>query len=100
MGFYRKGKKGHRKQQGKGTLERMSVQGPYIEWVGLPEYYLHSLVIDSQEYRYQDREQVLDLVVGDLVVFRFFHSPEGLTIDRRSLGRWIDPSKFNNLDEN
>jgi hypothetical protein len=94
---YRRGKKGFQKQQGKGTLESMDVQGPYVEWVGMPEYYLHNLTIDGQEYSYQAPEKELDLCVGDLVVFRFFSAAKGLKIDRRSLGRWIDPSEFNTL---
>ena len=95
MGLYRRGKKSFQKQQGKGILESMSVQGPYVEWVGMPEYYLHNLTISGQEYRYQDPEKELDLSIGDPVVFRYVSTAKGLIIDRRSLGRWIDPSQFN-----
>lgn len=91
---YRRGKKGLQKQQGRGVLEHIETEGPYVEWVGMPEYYLHKVTIDGQEYSYQAPEKDLDIDIGTQVVFRYFSSAKGLKIDRRSLGKWIDPAEF------
>jgi len=96
---YRRGKKGVQKQQGKGTLEQVTTEGPYVEWVGMPEYYIHNVVIDGETYAYQAPEKELDLGVGEKVVFRYFSTAKGLKIDRRSLGRWIDPASLLNTPE-
>lgn len=94
MASFRRGKKGFQKHQGKGTLEKIHTEGPYIEWVGMPEYYLHHLLIEGKQYSYQDPEKVLDVEIGEQVVFRYFDSANGLKIDRKSLGRWIDPTSI------
>lgn len=91
MASFRRGKKGFQKHQGKGLLEEAQTEGPYIEWVGMPEYYLHHLLIDGKQYSYQAPEQTLDVGIGEQVVFRYFETANGLKIDRKSLGRWIDP---------
>ena len=83
------------KQQGKGELQSVSSEGPFIEWVGKPEYYRHTLVIDEKEYRYESDSTDLGVSIGDMVVFRFVDHKDGLIVDRRSLGKWIDPASFN-----
>lgn len=83
------------KQQGKGTLETVKTEGPFIEWVGKPEYYRHYLTIDGNEYRYESDTTDLGVELGDMVVFRYIDHKDGLIIDRRSLGKWIDPASFN-----
>lgn len=83
------------KQQGKGELQAVSTEGPFIEWVGKPEYYRHTLTIEGQEYRYESDSTELGVELGEIVVFRFVDHKDGLIVDRRSLGRWIDPASFN-----
>ena len=83
------------KQQGKGELQSAKTEGPFIEWVGRPEYYRHTLVIDEKQYRYESDSTDLGVEIGEIVVFRFVDHKDGLIVDRRSLGRWIDPASFN-----
>ncbi len=83
------------KLQGRGELQSVESEGPFIEWVGRPEYFRHSLKIEDKEYRYESDSTDLGVVVGDIVVFRYVEHTDGLIVDRRSLGKWIDPASFN-----
>ena len=38
--------------QGRGHLQSVATDGPHVEWLGMPEYYIHTLVIAEQEYAY------------------------------------------------
>lgn len=82
------------KQQGKGQLQAVSTEGPFIEWVGKPEYFRHTLTIDDAQYRYESDSTDLGVEIGEIVVFRFVDHKDGLIVDRRSLGKWIDPASF------
>lgn len=82
------------KQQGKGELQAFTSEGPFIEWVGRPEYFRHQLTIDGKSYRYESDSTDLGVSIGDMVVFRFVDHADGLILDRRSLGKWIDPASF------
>jgi len=83
------------KLQGKGELQAVKSEGPFIEWVGKPEYYRHTLQIDGQDYRYESDSTDLGVEIGEVVVYRYVEHKDGLIVDRRSLGRWIDPASFN-----
>jgi len=83
------------KQQGRGQLQAVSTEGPFIEWVGKPEYFRHTLTIDEKEYRYESDSTDLGVEIGEIVVFRFVDHKDGLIVPRRSLGKWIDPASFN-----
>jgi hypothetical protein len=91
-GYYRRNKP--QKSQGKGVLNQVTSEGPYIEWVGKPEYYRHTLDIDGEQYRYESDSTDLGVELGETVVFRFTENKDGKVIDRRSLGRWIDPASL------
>ncbi len=82
------------KLQGKGELASVKTEGPYIEWVGKPEFYRHTLEIDGNTYRYESDSTDLGVEIGEVVVFRYVDHKDGLVIDRRSLGRWIDPASL------
>lgn len=83
------------KLQGKGLLESIETEGPFIEWVGRPEVFKHKLVISGLQYRYESDSTDVGVIVGDQVVFRYVDHKDGLIVDRRSLGKWIDPASFN-----
>ncbi|MFG1489133.1 hypothetical protein ABMA58_07765 [Oceanospirillum sp. HFRX-1_2] len=83
------------KLQGKGTLESVVTEGPFQEWLGMPELYRHALVVDGVTYSYQTEEPELSVSVGDIVVFRYKENKQGNWIDRNSLGVWIDPATYN-----
>ena len=80
------------KLQGKGELTSVKTEGPYIEWVGKPEFYRHTLEIDGNTYRYESDSDDVGVSIGEIVVFRYVDHKDGLVIDRRSLGKWIDPA--------
>ncbi len=83
------------KLQGKGTLESVATEGPFQEWLGMPELYRHALVVDGVTYSYQTEDPELAVSVGDIVVFRYKENKQGNWIDRNSLGVWIDPATYN-----
>lgn len=84
------------KQQGRGTLENIVTDGPHNEWLGMPDYYIHTLTVDGEEYNYLSPEEMLDVNVGDSVVFRYQLTGKIKRIDKRSLGIAIDPSTYLN----
>lgn len=94
-GFRRSGQQRQPKLQGKGTLEKMEREGPFKEWLGMPDLYRHTLVIDGDTYTYQVEDAELSFAPGDKVVFRYKEVKSGKWIDRNSLGTWIDPSTYN-----
>ena len=89
-GSFRRGRV--QKSQGKGELQGVQTEGPYVEWVGKPEFYRHTLEIEGNTYRYESDSEDLGVEIGEIVVFRYVENKEGLIIDRRSLGKWIDPA--------
>ncbi|WP_426417835.1 hypothetical protein [Aestuariirhabdus sp. LZHN29] len=84
------------KQQAKGTLKQIETDGPHSEWLGMPDYFIHTLTVDDEQYSYLSAAEVLDVKVGDIVVFRFQVVGDSNRIDKRSLGLWIDPATYNN----
>ncbi|OPX56160.1 hypothetical protein SAMN02745127_00757 [Oceanospirillum multiglobuliferum] len=82
------------KLQGKGVLESITTEGPFQEWLGMPELYRHTLVVDAVSYSYQTEDPELSVALGDVVVFRYKEAGKALWIDRNSLGVWIDPATF------
>ncbi len=83
-----------RAEQGRGTLEKIETDGPHVEWLGMPEYYIHTLTVAGQEYAYFSPEKALEYEVGSYVCFRYRASKKGLYIEKRSLGRAIDPATY------
>lgn len=80
------------KLQGRGILQAIESDGPHSDWLGMPDYYIHTLTIDDESYRYLIADATLDVEVGDNVCFRYQEVGEEKRIDRRSLGKTIDPS--------
>ena len=85
------------KLQGRGVLESVSTDGPHSDWLGMPDYFIHTLVVDSEDYKYLSADRDLDVNVGDTVVFRYKETgkvKKERRIDKRSLGIYIDPSQY------
>ncbi|WP_251977848.1 hypothetical protein [Salinicola avicenniae] len=78
----------------RGHLEKVEREGPFKEWLGMPDLYRHWLTVDGELYSYQTEDTELPVVVGDRVVFRCKETKAGKWIDRNSLGKAIDPSEF------
>ena len=89
---------GYRKKEpkkiGRGILESTRADGPHNEWVGMPPYYLHHIMVDAQEYTYLSGDEELGIELGKKVTFRYKETKKGLFIDKRSLGIVIDPSEL------
>ncbi len=85
------------KLQGRGTLEGITTDGPHSDWLGMPDYYIHTLTVAGEEYKYLTGEKQLDVGVGDLICFRFQETgkEKEKRIDKRSLGIAIDPATLN-----
>jgi hypothetical protein len=81
-------------QQGRGTLLAVTTVGPHVTWLGMPEYYMHTLRIDDQEYVYFSNDKLLGIDVGSYVCFRHRQSKHGPCIDKHSLGVAIDPVEY------
>lgn len=94
-GFRRSGYKKQQKLQGKGILEKAEREGPFKEWLGMPDLYRFHLIIDGQAYTYQVEDPELSVQEGDTVVFRYREVKEARWIDRNSLGIYIDPASYN-----
>lgn len=85
------------KLQGRGVLEAVSTDGPHSDWLGMPDYYIHTLTVDSEEYKYLSPDRELEVSIGDTVVFRYKEAgktKKEKRIDKRSLGIYIDPSQY------
>jgi len=80
--------------QGRGYLKSVTTDGPHVEWLGMPEYYIHTLVIEEQEYAYFSADKALEFEVGAYVCFRCRESKKGFYIEKRSLGIAIDPAEY------
>jgi len=80
--------------QGRGHLQSVATDGPHVEWLGMPEYYIHTLVIAEQEYAYFSASKDLEFEVGAYVCFRCRESKKGFYIEKRSLGIAIDPAEY------
>lgn len=94
-GGFRRGKRQRMpKLEARGELETLTREGPFKEWLGMPDLYRHQLVVDGEAYSYQTEEAELPVVVGDRVVFRYKETKVGRWIDRNSLGKAIDPSEY------
>lgn len=83
------------KEQGRGELQVILTDGPHVEWLGMPEYYKHDLTIEGESYAYYSAEKDLGFEVGEVVVFRYSVNAKGRLIDKRSLGKYIDPATYN-----
>ena len=83
------------KLEGRGVLENISTDGPHSDWLGMPDYYIHTLTVAGDEYKYLTAEKELDVSEGDTVVFRYKDQGKERRIDKRSLGIYIDPSQYN-----
>ena len=80
--------------QGRGHLQSVTTDGPHVEWLGMPEYYIHTLVIADQEYAYFSAGKELEFEIGAYVCFRCRESKKGFYIEKRSLGIAIDPAEY------
>ncbi len=80
--------------QGRGHLQSVITDGPHVEWLGMPEYYIHTLVIADQEYAYFSAGKALEFEIGAYVCFRCRESKKGFYIEKRSLGIAIDPAEY------
>ncbi|CAM3639267.1 hypothetical protein [Parendozoicomonas haliclonae] len=83
------------KLQGRGTLENVVTDGPHSDWLGMPDYYLHTLTVEGEDYKYLSGDEKLEVNVGDLVCFRYQEMGKEKRIDKRSLGIAIDPATLN-----
>lgn len=93
-GFRRSGRRRQPKIEARGILESADREGPFKEWLGMPDLYRHILVVDGETYTYQVENPDLPVAVGDKVVFRYREAKAGNWIDRNSLGKAIDPSDY------
>ena len=82
------------KLEGRGVLEQISTDGPHSDWLGMPDYYIHTLTVSGEEYKYLTSEKDLDVNKGDTVVFRYKEQGKDKRIDKRSLGIYIDPAQY------
>lgn len=85
------------KLEGRGVLEAIQTDGPHSDWLGMPDYFIHTLTVGGEEYKYLSADKKLDVGIGDTVVFRYKETGKGTKekrIDKRSLGIYIDPSQY------
>lgn len=93
-GFRRGYRKRAPKLEARGTLESVEREGPFKEWLGMPDLYRYTLVVDGATYSYQTEDAELPVGEGDYVVFRYKETKAGNWVDRNSLGIAIDPSTY------
>ncbi|WP_027967736.1 hypothetical protein [Halomonas halocynthiae] len=94
-GGFRRGKRQRLpKLEARGELESVTCEGPFKEWLGMPDLYRYQLVVNNETYSYQTEDAELPVVVGDWVVFRYKETKQGNWIDKNSLGKAIDPSEY------
>lgn len=86
------------KLEGRGLLESVETDGPHNDWLGMPDYYIHTLTVAGESYKYLSGDKTLDVGIGDTVVFRYQETGSSDSkekrIDKRSLGIYIDPSQY------
>lgn len=93
-GFRRGNRQRTPKLEARGTLESLEREGPFKEWLGMPDLYRYHLVVEGEAYSYQTEDAEVPVGVGDRVVFRYKETKAGKWIDRNSLGKAIDPSEY------
>ncbi len=93
-GFRRGNRQRTPKLQARGELQSLEREGPFKEWLGMPDLYRYHLVVEGEAYSYQTEDPELPVQVGDSVVFRYKETKAGKWIDRNSLGKAIDPSSY------
>ncbi|MCW8886214.1 MAG: hypothetical protein OQK12_13335, partial [Motiliproteus sp.] len=59
------------KKVARGILEAVETEGPFNDWVGMPQYYIHVLAVDSEGYRYLSPDKELGIELGKKVTFRY-----------------------------
>ena len=79
---------------GRGTLEAVRTEGPHNEWLGMPPYYIHYLMMEGAEYNYLSADAELGIDLGKKITFRYKDTQKGNIIEKRSLGIVIDPSEL------
>ncbi|WNK21099.1 hypothetical protein P1P91_05330 [Halomonas piscis] len=92
-GGFRRGKRTP-KLEARGELQAVEREGPFQEWLGMPDLYRYTLTVDGEEYSYQTEDAELPVAIGDRVVFRYKETKAGKWVDRNSLGKAIDPSEY------
>jgi len=70
-GFRRGNRKRLPKLEGRGELQSLEREGPFKEWLGMPDLYRYFLVVEGEKYSYQTEDAELPVAVGDKVVFRY-----------------------------
>ncbi|WP_104202699.1 hypothetical protein [Billgrantia saliphila] len=94
-GGFRRGKRQRTpKLEARGELQSLEREGPFKEWLGMPDLYRFHLVVDGEAYSYQTEDAELTVAVGDRVVFRYKETKAGKWVDRNSLAKAIDPSDY------
>jgi hypothetical protein len=94
-GNFRRGNRNRTpKLEARGVLESVEREGPFKEWLGMPDLYRYQLVVDGKNYSYQTEDAELPVAVGDRVVFRYKETKAGNWVDRNSLGVAIDPASY------
>ncbi|QEM80715.1 hypothetical protein [Halomonas binhaiensis] len=93
-GFRRGNRQRAPKLEARGVLASAEREGPFKEWLGMPDLYRYHLVVDGVDYSYQTEDAELPVQVGDKVVFRYKETKAGKWVDRNSLGKAIDPSEY------
>nr|WP_300306744.1 hypothetical protein [Halomonas sp.] len=93
-GFRRGNRQRAPKLEARGVLASVEREGPFKEWLGMPDLYRYHLVVDGVDYSYQTEDAELPVQVGDKVVFRYKETKAGKWVDRNSLGKAIDPSEY------
>lgn len=93
-GFQRGRRNRTPKLEARGILESVEREGPFKEWLGMPDLYRYTLIVDGQTYSYQTEDAELPVATGDRVVFRYKQTKAGNWVDRNSLGVAIDPASY------
>jgi len=93
-GFRRGNRQRLPKLEARGELQSLEREGPFKEWLGMPDLYRYYIEVDGEKYSYQTEDAELPVRVGDKVVFRYKQTKAGNWIDRNSLGKAIDPSEY------
>ena len=68
-GFRRGNRKRTPKLEGRGELQEVEREGPFKEWLGMPDLYRYRLVVDGETFSYQTEDSEIPVAVGDKVVF-------------------------------
>lgn len=93
-GFKRGNRQKTPKLEARGICEKIEREGPFKEWLGMPDLYRYFLTVEGNAYSYQTEDAELPIAEGDRVVFRYKETKAGNWIDRNSLGKAIDPADY------